>query len=55
MSAFNDRRTGTQRRKGDRRWLGNFTGRKAAAERRADDRRSGMDRRKKTIFERFSY
>lgn len=45
MCSWNDRRTGEDRRRGDRRWLGAFIGKKACADKRCRDRRVSDDRR----------
>ncbi len=50
MAAYNDRRSGEDRRKGDRRWLSIFTGRRPLTAINAGERRSHHDRRKKSSW-----
>jgi hypothetical protein len=58
MCGFNDRRTGEDRRRGDRRWLGIFnTGKKPiGADKRCRDRRFRPDRRDaRSIYNRIAF
>lgn len=48
MAAYNDRRTGEERRRGDRRWLSIFTGRRPVNGKSFGERRIPGDRRKRS-------
>lgn len=47
MAAFNDRRSGMERRRGDRRWLGYYVNKNIDIDKRAVERRVNKDRRMK--------